>query len=85
MRELPFFILALLLVCTVKGKLLSRRKVLRISVLYDDSYSNIEDITTYTAEIINRQLSVHGAFEFETILNKVNNKNSYRLSRLRKY
>lgn len=84
MRHL-FIFFVLLVACTVNGKLPNGREVLRISVFYDDSYSHIEDITTYTTEIINRQLHMLGAFEFETILNKVDNKNSYHLSKLRKY
>lgn len=62
-----------------------KSRVLRISVFYDDTYDHMEDIIKYSVDIVNRQIQPVDHFEFEITLNKVDNSNSFRLSRICKY
>jgi hypothetical protein len=70
---------------SIKDQLIQTRynsRVFRISVFYDDTYDHAEDITKYSVDIINRQIQPVGSFEFDITLNKVEESNGYRLSRI---
>lgn len=53
------------------------------AVYYDETYSNVEDLVSYSVDVINRLLK-QSTFQFEYSITKASNPNSYKLTASRK-
>ena len=59
------------------------RHVFKITVYYDDSYDNVEDLVSYSVDSVNR-LHRSSNFQFEFKLNKVYKNDGYALVKISK-
>ena len=59
------------------------KRIYMVSIFYDDTYENIEDLTQYSVEIIERNLR-RSDFRFEYTIHRVYQNSSFKLTKLRK-
>ncbi len=57
------------------------KRIFLISIFYDDTYDNVQDLTSYSSDIIGRQLK-RSDFRFEYTLNRIYQNSSFKLTKL---